>query len=171
MKTDHILFIASGAFHVAKPSDLLPELQGRLPIRVELQPLTTGGFPPHPDRARGEPDQAVRGADGDRGRDARSSPTTPSTRIAGSRPAGQLHGREHRRAAAADGDGARARRDLASPPPTAAAKEVMIDAAYVEDAYRRSRQATPTCRSSSSRRTQHSPSCAGLGYILLNSSH
>jgi ATP-dependent HslUV protease ATP-binding subunit HslU len=40
VKTDHVLFIASGAFHVAKPSDLLPELQGRLPIRVELMPLT-----------------------------------------------------------------------------------------------------------------------------------
>ncbi|ACI52813.1 heat shock protein HslVU, ATPase subunit HslU [Gluconacetobacter diazotrophicus PA1 5] len=40
VKTDHILFIASGAFHIAKPSDLLPELQGRLPIRVELAPLT-----------------------------------------------------------------------------------------------------------------------------------
>ena len=44
MKTDHILFIASGAFHVAKPSDLLPELQGRLPIRVELRPLTRDDF-------------------------------------------------------------------------------------------------------------------------------
>ena len=44
MKTDHILFIASGAFHVAKPSDLLPELQGRLPIRVELRPLTENDF-------------------------------------------------------------------------------------------------------------------------------
>jgi ATP-dependent HslUV protease ATP-binding subunit HslU len=44
VKTDHILFIASGAFHVAKPSDLLPELQGRLPIRVELQPLTEHDF-------------------------------------------------------------------------------------------------------------------------------
>jgi ATP-dependent HslUV protease ATP-binding subunit HslU len=42
VKTDHILFIASGAFHVSKPSDLLPELQGRLPIRVELKPLTRG---------------------------------------------------------------------------------------------------------------------------------
>ena len=40
VKTDHVLFIASGAFHLAKPSDLLPELQGRLPIRVELQPLS-----------------------------------------------------------------------------------------------------------------------------------
>ncbi|MEN8894766.1 MAG: ATP-dependent protease ATPase subunit HslU [Yoonia sp.] len=44
IKTDHILFIASGAFHVAKPSDLLPELQGRLPIRVELQALTEDDF-------------------------------------------------------------------------------------------------------------------------------
>ncbi len=44
MKTDHILFVASGAFHVAKPSDLLPELQGRLPIRVELKALTEEDF-------------------------------------------------------------------------------------------------------------------------------
>ena len=44
MRTDHILFIASGAFHLAKPSDLIPELQGRLPIRVELRALTPGDF-------------------------------------------------------------------------------------------------------------------------------
>ena len=44
VKTDHILFIASGAFHVAKPADLLPELQGRLPIRVELKGLTEADF-------------------------------------------------------------------------------------------------------------------------------
>jgi ATP-dependent HslUV protease ATP-binding subunit HslU len=44
VKTDHILFIASGAFHISKPSDLLPELQGRLPIRVELQALTREDF-------------------------------------------------------------------------------------------------------------------------------
>ena len=44
IKTDHILFIASGAFHLAKPSDLLPELQGRLPIRVELRALTEKDF-------------------------------------------------------------------------------------------------------------------------------
>jgi ATP-dependent HslUV protease ATP-binding subunit HslU len=44
VKTDHILFIASGAFHVSKPSDLLPELQGRLPIRVELKPLSREDF-------------------------------------------------------------------------------------------------------------------------------
>jgi len=44
VKTDHVLFIASGAFHMSKPSDLIPELQGRLPIRVELEPLIVGDF-------------------------------------------------------------------------------------------------------------------------------
>ena len=44
VKTDHILFIASGAFQMSKPSDLIPELQGRLPIRVELQPLSVEDF-------------------------------------------------------------------------------------------------------------------------------
>jgi len=44
VKTDHILFIAAGAFHVSKPSDLIPELQGRFPIRVELKPLTVEDF-------------------------------------------------------------------------------------------------------------------------------
>jgi ATP-dependent HslUV protease ATP-binding subunit HslU len=44
VKTDHILFIASGAFHMAKPSDLIPELQGRLPIRVELDSLSVADF-------------------------------------------------------------------------------------------------------------------------------
>ena len=44
VRTDHILFIAAGAFHVSKPSDLIPELQGRFPIRVELTPLTEADF-------------------------------------------------------------------------------------------------------------------------------
>ena len=44
IKTDHVLFIASGAFHLAKPSDLIPELQGRLPIRVELNSLSVADF-------------------------------------------------------------------------------------------------------------------------------
>jgi ATP-dependent HslUV protease ATP-binding subunit HslU len=44
VKTDHILFIASGAFHLSKPSDLIPELQGRLPIRVELNALSSDDF-------------------------------------------------------------------------------------------------------------------------------
>jgi ATP-dependent HslUV protease ATP-binding subunit HslU len=44
VRTDHVLFIASGAFHMAKPSDLIPEFQGRFPIRVELEPLTSADF-------------------------------------------------------------------------------------------------------------------------------
>ena len=52
VRTDHVLFIAAGAFHVAKPSDLIPELQGRFPIRVELEPLTRRRFRPHPDASR-----------------------------------------------------------------------------------------------------------------------
>jgi ATP-dependent HslUV protease ATP-binding subunit HslU len=44
VRTDHILFIAAGAFHKVKPSDMIPELQGRFPIRVELQPLTATDF-------------------------------------------------------------------------------------------------------------------------------
>src|SRR5687768_17638591 len=44
VKTDHVLFIAAGAFHVSKPSDLIPEMQGRFPIRVELKPLTEEDF-------------------------------------------------------------------------------------------------------------------------------
>jgi ATP-dependent HslUV protease ATP-binding subunit HslU len=55
VKTDHVLFIASGAFHLAKPSDLIPELQGRLPIRVELQALTTDDFV----RILTEPDESL----------------------------------------------------------------------------------------------------------------
>jgi len=55
IKTDHILFVASGAFHLAKPSDLIPELQGRLPIRVELSALTTDDFV----RILTEPDESL----------------------------------------------------------------------------------------------------------------
>ncbi len=111
VKTDHVLFIASGAFHVAKPSDLLPELQGRLPIRVELQAADARGPAPHPHRAGGEPHQAVRGADGDGGPDAELHRRF-HRRDGRCGRAGEFDGREHRGAAAADGDGARARRDL-----------------------------------------------------------
>ena len=55
IKTDHILFIASGAFHLAKPSDLIPELQGRLPIRVELEALSPSDF----QRILTEPDASL----------------------------------------------------------------------------------------------------------------
>ena len=62
IRTDHILFIASGAFHLSKPSDLIPELQGRLPIRVELRCAVGRGFRAHPHRDRRLPDAAVSGA-------------------------------------------------------------------------------------------------------------
>ncbi len=67
VKTDHILFIASGAFHVAKPSDLIPELQGRLPIRVELDALTAEDFIrilTEPDASLTEQYSALLGAEG-----------------------------------------------------------------------------------------------------------
>ena len=60
VKTDHVLFIAAGAFHVSKPSDLIPELQGRFPIRVELKPLTEEGLRAHHDGARERAHEAVR---------------------------------------------------------------------------------------------------------------
>ena len=85
VKTDHILFIASGAFHVSKPSDLLPELQGRLPIRVELKPLTRDDLR----RILTEPEASLIKQTvallGDRGRHARYSPPMRSTRSRTSR--------------------------------------------------------------------------------------
>ena len=62
VRTDHILFIAAGAFHVSKPSDMIPELQGRFPIRVELKSLIGGRFHPHPEGAQERAGQAVHGA-------------------------------------------------------------------------------------------------------------
>jgi len=67
VKTDHILFIASGAFHLSKPSDLIPELQGRLPIRVELDALTAADFErilTEPDASLTEQYQALMGTEG-----------------------------------------------------------------------------------------------------------
>ena len=115
VKTDHILFIASGAFHIAKPSDLLPELQGRLPIRVELEALTRDDMR----RILTEPEASLikqyvalmqtEGVTLDitDGRDRRAR------RRRGRR---QFDGGEYRRAAAADRDGARARRDFVRRP-------------------------------------------------------
>ena len=62
VRTDHILFIAAGAFHVSKPSDLIPELQGRFPIRVELQSLTMEDFVRILDGAEVVAGEAVHGA-------------------------------------------------------------------------------------------------------------
>src|SRR5690606_27705876 len=67
IKTDHILFITSGAFHISKPSDLIPELQGRLPIRVELEALTPNDFERilvEPDASLTEQHQALMQAEG-----------------------------------------------------------------------------------------------------------
>jgi ATP-dependent HslUV protease ATP-binding subunit HslU len=67
VKTDHILFIASGAFHLSKPSDLIPELQGRLPIRVELDALTAADFEcilTEPDASLTEQYHALLGTEG-----------------------------------------------------------------------------------------------------------
>ena len=111
VKTDHILFIASGAFHVSKPSDLLPELQGRLPIRVELAPLTVEDFKrilTETEASLIKQTIALMATEGlavvftDDAIDA----------LAQRRLRRQQLGREHRRAALADGARARARRDL-----------------------------------------------------------
>ena len=109
VKTDHILFIASGAFHISKPSDLLPELQGRLPIRVELRPLTRDDFR----RILTEPEaslikqyialMATEGVTLEFSEDAIDAVADMAVAVNSS--CG-----EHRRAAAADGDGAGARR-------------------------------------------------------------
>ena len=111
VKTDHVLFIASGAFHMAKPSDLLPELQGRLPIRVELRPLTKADFKRILTEPEASSDQAVYRATGNRG--GRAVVQRRCHRCAGrDRGPRQCDGGKHRRPPVADGDGARARRDL-----------------------------------------------------------
>ena len=111
LRTDHILFIASGAFHLSKPSDLIPELQGRLPIRVELDPLSVEDFVrilTEPDASLTEQYSALLAIGG---RDARlqRGRHTPRRR---DRLGGQRAHGEHRRAAAAYGDGAAARDHL-----------------------------------------------------------
>ena len=85
VRTDHILFIAAGAFHVSKPSDLIPELQGRFPIRVELEPLGQARVRAHSHRAAKRARQAVHRADGHRRRGSRRSPTTRSSSSPSSR--------------------------------------------------------------------------------------
>ena len=116
VRTDHILFIAAGAFHVSKPSDLIPELQGRFPIRVELEALGRDEFV----RILTEPRSALvkqyMALMDTEGIDARRSPTTRSQRIADFATHRQRAHREHRRAPAAHGDGEAARRDLVRGP-------------------------------------------------------
>jgi ATP-dependent HslUV protease ATP-binding subunit HslU len=80
VKTDHILFIASGAFHVSKPSDLLPELQGRLPIRVELRALEKDDFRRILTETEASLIKQYIALDGRPKASTSSSPTTPSMR-------------------------------------------------------------------------------------------
>ncbi len=104
IKTDHILFIASGAFHMSKPSDLIPELQGRLPIRVELAPLTADDFV----RILTEPDASLtaqyRALLGHRGSEAGIHARRRAAHRRGGL-AGQRAHREHRRPPSAHRDG------------------------------------------------------------------
>ena len=111
VRTDHILFIAAGAFHVSKPSDLIPELQGRFPIRVELDALGREEFVRILSEPQERPAQAVLRA----ARDRRARPVFhrrrrgPDCRTG--RP-GQRARREHRGAPAAHGHGTPARRGV-----------------------------------------------------------
>ena len=130
VKTDHILFIASGAFHLSKPSDLLPELQGRLPIRVELQPLGRDDLARilvEPEASLIKQYTALLGTEGitlDFTDDAVAGDRHP-------RPRGQRPGREHRRPPAADGDGEAAGGGELHRLGPRAARRCAVDAAYV----------------------------------------
>ena len=110
IKTDHILFIASGAFHVAKPSDLLPELQGRLPIRVELKALTEQDFVRILSSTRASLNRAICRPAGDRGGNDRLRRRWHRRRRADRRRSERRAG-EHRCPATTDGDGEAARGD------------------------------------------------------------
>ena len=115
VKTDHILFIASGAFHLSKPSDLVARAAGPVADPRRAAGADPRRFPPHPDRARSLADQAICGAADHRRRDARVRPRRGrcDRRRGG---AGQFQRGEYRGAPAADRDGARARRNLVRGP-------------------------------------------------------
>ncbi len=124
VRTDHILFIASGAFHFSKPSDLIPELQGRFPIRVELSPLVGRRFraDPHGDRRLPRPPVPVAARHGKRAPrlPARRHSATGGDRVRGQRAAG-----EHRRAPPAYRDGTPAGRPFV--PRDAAHRRIVHD--------------------------------------------
>ena len=147
VRTDHILFIASGAFHIAKPSDLIPEFQGRFPIRVELDALTAGGLRPHPDRAGERAHPPVRRAARDRERHARL-PRRRGRRDRAHRGRGERAHREHRRAPPAHRDGAAARRDLVRRARRWAARRSWSTRRWCASGWRRSSRIR-TCRGSS----------------------
>ena len=115
VKTDHILFIASGAFHISKPSDLLPELQGRLPIRVELKPLTRDDFR----RILTEPEASlIKQYIALMATEGMTLAVLGGRHRCGRRHSGggQFERGKYRRPAAADGDGTRARRGVVHRP-------------------------------------------------------
>ena len=132
VKTDHMLFIAAGAFHRAKPSDLMPELQGRFPIRVELQDLTQDDFVrilTEPNSALTKQYTALLATEGHRaGIHARRDRSPGRLRLPG-----QPDEPEHRRPAAVHDHGAAGRRIELRGPRHAGATQVVIDAAYVDD--------------------------------------
>ena len=116
VRTEHVLFIASGAFHNSKPSDLLPELQGRLPIRVQLNPLTREDLARilvEPEASLVKQYVALLATEGMTLRFTDDA----IQEIARLAARDQREGREHRRAPAAHGDGAPAWRKSASPRP------------------------------------------------------
>ena len=108
VRTDHILFIASGAFHLSKPSDLIPELQGRLPIRVELRALTPADFRRILVEPRRQSDPTVSGAAEHGGRGFGIYRTRHRTHCAAGLGGQRRHGK-HWRAASAYGHGTPAR--------------------------------------------------------------
>ncbi len=111
VRTDHILFIAAGAFHVSKPSDLIPELQGRFPIRVELKSLTEEDFIrilKEPKNALIKQYMALLETEGIK----LTFTDDALAEVAQLRRPGERDHREHRRAAAAHDHGEAARGDL-----------------------------------------------------------
>jgi ATP-dependent HslUV protease ATP-binding subunit HslU len=134
IRTDHILFIAAGAFHVAKPSDLIPELQGRFPIRVELKPLTEADFV----RILQEPKNALCGSTRRSSAPRTSSSASPMTAREIARIAAEVNREdgEHRRAPAAHRADDPARRDPVRPAREVADSGITIDADTVRDKLR-----------------------------------
>ena len=147
VRTDHILFIAAGAFHVSKPSDLIPELQGRFPIRVELEPLGRDEFVrilTEPKNALVRQYMALLETEGDRA-DVHAGRDRPHRRL---RDARQRADREHRRPPPAHRDGEAARRDLVRGARSGRQGRDDRRSLRRPDA-RRHRQATKTCRGTS----------------------
>ncbi len=155
VKTDHVLFVAAGAFHVSKPSDLIPELQGRFPIRVELDSLTEADFVrilTEPENALLKQYRALLGAEGVDLQLLRRGDRRDRAR----RRARQPRAREHRRAAAPHDPRAAARGHLLR----GAGERGQVDpdrARRRAGGARRSRARTRTCRATCCERSARGP--------------